>query len=86
MVSVATDGAPNMRGAQRGFMSLLQRSLNKKLLSFHRILHQKALCAQTFSPECKKMINLIIRIVNKIMAQGLNHPQFRSLLDELESI
>ena len=86
LVSVATDGAPNVRGAQQGFVSLLQRSLDRKLLSFHCILHKKPLCTQTFPPECKEMMNLIIRIVNKIMTQGLNHQQFRSLLDELESI
>lgn len=30
-------------------------------------------------------MNAVIQIVNKIMAKGLNHRQFRSLLDEVES-
>ena len=31
------------------------------------------------------MMNLVIRVINKVIAQGLNHRQFRSLLDELDS-
>ncbi|XP_067094207.1 general transcription factor II-I repeat domain-containing protein 2B-like [Osmerus mordax] len=85
LVSVATDGAPSMTGAQKGFVALLQKSLDRKLLTFHCILHQEALCAQTFPPECTEVMNVVIQIVNKIMAKGLNHRQFRSLLDKLES-
>ena len=85
LVSVATDGAPSMTGAHRGFVALLQKSLNRKLLSFHCILHQEALCAQTFPPECTEVMNVVIQIVNKIMAKGLNHRRFRALLDEVES-
>ena len=84
-MSVATDGAPSMTGVHRGFVALLQKSLNRKLLSFHCILHQEALCAQTFLPECTEVMNAVIQIVNKIMAKGLNHRQFRALLDEIES-
>jgi hypothetical protein len=85
MVSVATDGAPSMRGTQKGFITLLQKSLGRELLTFHCILHQEALCAQTFPPECKEVMDLVIQIVNKIMAKGLNHRQFCSLLDEVDS-
>lgn len=85
LVSVATDGAPNMTGVQKGFAALLQKSLDRKLLTFHCILHQEALCAQTFPPECTEVMNVVIQIVNKILAKGLNHRQFRQLLDEVES-
>ena len=85
MVSVAIDGAPSMRGTQKGFITLLQKSLGRELLTFHCILHQEALCAQTFPPECKEVMDLVIQIVNKIMAKGLNHRQFCSLLDEVDS-
>ncbi|KAM9717454.1 general transcription factor II-I repeat domain-containing protein 2A-like isoform 1-T1 [Menidia menidia] len=85
LVSVATDGAPCMTGAQKGFVTLLQKSLDRKLLTFHCILHQEALCAQTFPPECTEVMDVVIQIVNKIMAKGLNHRQFRSLLDEMDT-
>ena len=85
LVSVATDGAPSMTGAHRGFVALLQKLLNRKLLSFYCILHQEALCAQTFPPECTEVMNVVIQIVNKIMAKNLNHRRFRALLDEVDS-
>ena len=85
LVSVATDGTPSMTGAHRGFMALLQKSLKRKLLNFHCILHQEVLHAQTFPPECTEVMNVVIQIVIKIMAKGLNHRQFRALLDEVES-
>ena len=45
LVSVATDGAPSMSGAPKGFVALLQKSLDRKLLSFYCILRQVARCA-----------------------------------------
>ena len=36
--SVATDGALRMTGSQKGFVALLQKSLDRKLPSFHWIL------------------------------------------------
>ncbi|XP_059843836.1 SCAN domain-containing protein 3-like [Hypanus sabinus] len=82
LVSVATDGAPSMTGTHKGFVALLQKSLDR---TFHCILHQEALCAQTFPPECTEVMDVVIQIVNKIMAKSLNYRQFRLLLDELES-
>ncbi|KAF7662874.1 hypothetical protein LDENG_00224530 [Lucifuga dentata] len=85
LVSVATDGAPSMRGTQKGFVTLLQKSLDRKLLTFHCILHQEALCAQTFPTGCMEVMNHVIQIINKIVAKGLNHRQFCALLDEIDS-
>lgn len=85
LISVATDGAPSMRGSQKGFVTLLQKALDRDLLAFHCILHQEALCAQTFPAECIEVMNHVIQIVNKILAKALNHRQFRALLEEVES-
>ena len=65
-----------MMGTQQGFVSLLQKALDRKLLTFHCMLHQEALCAQTFPRECNEMMNLVIRVLNKIIAQGLNYDSF----------
>ncbi len=43
LVSVDTDGAPSMTGAQQGFVSLLQKLLDRKLLTFHCIKRHCAL-------------------------------------------
>lgn len=48
MMSAVTDGAQSMTGRQKWFVTLLQKSLERKLLTFHCILYQEALCAQTF--------------------------------------
>ena len=84
LISVATDGAPSMKGSQKEFVTLLQKALDRNLLAFHCILHQ-ALCAQTFPPECMEVMNLVIEMVNKIIAKALKHRQFRALLDEVDS-
>ncbi len=47
IISVATDGAPSMTGIHKGFVSLLKQQLNHEVISFHCIVHQEALCAQT---------------------------------------
>lgn len=39
LVSVSTDGAPSMRGSQKGFVNLLQKSLDQEMMAFHCILH-----------------------------------------------
>lgn len=85
LISVATDGAPSMRGSKGGFVTLLQKALDRNLLAFHCILHQEALCAQTFPSECMAVMNLVIEMVNKIIAKALNPRQFRALLDEVDS-
>ena len=62
LVSIATDGAPSITGAHKGFVVLLQKSLDRQLLTFHCILHQEALCAQTFPPECTQVMNVVIQL------------------------
>ena len=54
LVSVAADGAPSMTSAQKGFVALLQKSLVRKLLTFHCTVHQEALYAQTFPQNAQK--------------------------------
>ncbi|XP_058041846.1 TATA box-binding protein-associated factor RNA polymerase I subunit D isoform X1 [Ahaetulla prasina] len=53
-----------MTGAQKGFVALLQKSLGRKLLTFHCVLHQ------TFPLECTEVMNLVLQIVSTITAKG----------------
>ena len=76
IISVATDGAPNMKGAHKGFITMLQKAMDRNLLSFHCIIHQEALCAKTFPP----VITEVVQIINKIKTKGLNHGQFCDFL------
>uniref|UniRef100_A0A0E9TA02 Uncharacterized protein n=1 Tax=Anguilla anguilla TaxID=7936 RepID=A0A0E9TA02_ANGAN len=52
MVPVATDGAPSMRGDTEGVCDFITEVVGSKAAYVHCILHQEALCAQTFPPEC----------------------------------
>ncbi|GBO00115.1 hypothetical protein AVEN_101393-1 [Araneus ventricosus] len=48
IVSIATDGDRSMTGIHRGVTSILQKKINHEILTFHCIIHQEVLCAQTF--------------------------------------
>uniref|UniRef100_A0A3B3WXR1 Uncharacterized protein n=1 Tax=Poecilia mexicana TaxID=48701 RepID=A0A3B3WXR1_9TELE len=60
------DGAPSDR-RNRGLVALLQKSLGRKLLTSHCILHQQALCAPAFPLD---VMNVVIQIVDKIMLES----------------
>ncbi|KAJ4920478.1 hypothetical protein JOQ06_022003 [Pogonophryne albipinna] len=82
-ISVCTDGAPCMLGKNKGFVALLREHEKRAILSFHCILHQEALCAQTCGQELGEVMSLVIRVVNFIVARALNDRQFKALLEEV---
>ncbi|GBN18726.1 hypothetical protein AVEN_77584-1 [Araneus ventricosus] len=85
IVSIATDGARSMTGIHRGVTSILQKKINHENLTFHCIIHQDALCAQTFPAEIVEVMELIIKIINSILAKALYHLQFKDFLEEIDS-
>lgn len=70
-------------GGKKGFVALLHEHENRPILSFHCILHQKALCAQMCEEQLGEVMSLVIHVVNFIVAQALNNYQFKTLLDEV---
>ncbi|XP_025192731.1 general transcription factor II-I repeat domain-containing protein 2-like [Melanaphis sacchari] len=85
LISLCTDGSPNMVGKYKRFVTLFGQNVKHELLSFHCIVHQEALCAQTFPVEINQVMALVVKIINKIIASALNHRQFRALLDEVNA-
>ncbi|GBN70018.1 General transcription factor II-I repeat domain-containing protein 2A [Araneus ventricosus] len=85
IVSIATDGARSMAGIHRGVTSILQRKINHEILTFHCIIHQEALCAQTFLAEIVEVMNLVIKVINSILAKALYHRQFKDFLEGIDS-
>uniref|UniRef100_A0A3P9JU81 HAT C-terminal dimerisation domain-containing protein n=1 Tax=Oryzias latipes TaxID=8090 RepID=A0A3P9JU81_ORYLA len=83
LVSVCTDGAPCMVGKNRGFVALLREHEKRRILSFHCILHQEALCAQMCGEQLGEVMSLVVRVVNFIVARALNDRQFKALLEEV---
>ena len=83
LISVCTDGAPCMVGKNKGFVALLSEHENRPILRFHCILHQEALCARMCDGKLDKVMSLVIRVINFIVARALNDHQFKTLLDEV---
>ena len=88
LVSITTDGAPAMVGKNKGFVALLEKHMSaagyqNKIIKLHCIIHQEALCAK--NAEIKEVMQVVVKIVNYILSQGLNHRDFRSLMEELNA-
>ncbi|KAB0801736.1 hypothetical protein PPYR_03922 [Photinus pyralis] len=79
------DGARSMTGIHGGVTSILQSKINHEILTFHYIIHQGALCAQTFPVEIVEVMNLVIKIINSILGKALYHRQFKDFLEEIDS-
>ncbi|GBN98842.1 General transcription factor II-I repeat domain-containing protein 2A [Araneus ventricosus] len=74
-----------MTGIHRGVTSILQKKINHEILTFHCIIHQEALCAETFPAEIVEVMNLVIKIINSILAKALYHRQFKDFLEGIDS-
>ena len=94
LCGIATDGARTMSETCIRFISLLKSALKEKNISdniatFHCIIHQQNLCAKFL--KFKHVMDPVIKAVNFIRAQGLNHRQFLNFLgtesaDQLEKL
>ncbi|GFX10699.1 general transcription factor II-I repeat domain-containing protein 2A [Trichonephila clavipes] len=83
--SISTDEAKSMTSVRKGVVAILKEKINHEILVYHCIIHQGALCAQTFPDEICKVMELVIIIINAILAKALNHRQFKEFLFEMET-
>ena len=88
LISVTTDGARSLLGKNLGMIRLLNEKYKREhpnhvLVSFHCILHQESLCKSALS--FHQIVNSVVNVVNIIRSKALNHRQFRSLLNDLDS-
>ncbi|GFU43286.1 general transcription factor II-I repeat domain-containing protein 2A [Trichonephila clavipes] len=86
IVSVTTDGAPNMVDKKNGFISLFKTDVGHSILKCHCIIDQQALCAKSGLTSLDNVITLVTKIVNRISSQALNKRKFDALLDEVNSV
>ena len=90
-MSLSKDGTKSTIGVRKGFVAILKEKINHEILAYHRIIHQEAICVQTFPEEICKIMELMIKIINSIIrakelrAKALNHRQFKEFLVEMES-
>ncbi|XP_071035384.1 general transcription factor II-I repeat domain-containing protein 2-like [Parasteatoda tepidariorum] len=85
IVSISKDGAKSMTCLRKGFVAILKEKINHEILVYHCIIHKEALCARTFPDEICKVMELVITIINSVLAKTLNHRQFKEFLFEMES-
>lgn len=85
IVSITTDGAPNMVGKHNGFIKLFSNEISHPIINFHCIIHQEALCAKDSMKSLQKVMETVTKIVNFITCRALNNRQFAKLLEEVES-
>ena len=87
LAGISTDGAPSMLGTGTGFKGQVIRWLaenNIKGVTWcHCIIHQEALCAKTLGLE--NVMKLIVDVVNFIRSKGVNHREFKEVLNDLDS-
>lgn len=84
IVSVTTDGAPNMVGKNIGFIQKLKQNIKHSLIEFHCIIHQQVLCAKQGLKIFSNVMSVVIKVINFINARGLNKQEFAQLLEEIE--
>lgn len=86
VVSVTTDGAPNMVGRNVGFVKNFTEAVGHPLVSFHCIIHQEVLCAKAGFKDFIDLMKVVTKIVNLIAARALHKREFNLLLSEVESV
>ncbi|KAK1346595.1 hypothetical protein QTO34_000452 [Cnephaeus nilssonii] len=85
VVSVTTDGAPNMVGGKVRFVKLFTEAIGHLIVPFHRIIHQEALCAKAGFTDLNDLMSVVTKIVNLIAARPLHKREFSALLLEVDS-
>ena len=88
LVSVTTDGSPNLKGKHIGLLKKLQDQLHiqnpdQNIIFLHCIIHQHALCKGALG--LKNVSDVVTKVVNYIKARGLNHRQFQTFLRDMEA-
>ncbi len=87
--SLCTDGAPSMKGSDRGFVALFRADNRTRddIIAYHCLLHQENLASMRSlnSVVLKEVMDDVISIVNYIRGKPLCHRQFRSLLEEYDA-
>ena len=88
LASITTDGAPALTGTNVELIKLLNDKVKREhplhsVMSFHCIIHQESLCKSVL--DLKHVIDPVVHVFNLIRARGLNHRQFKRLLDDMEN-
>lgn len=79
IVSVTTDGVPNIVGKNVGFIKLLMETFGNPVVPFHCIIQHKVLCTKSEIPKLNDML-VVTKIVYFIAARPLHKREFSAFL------
>ncbi|KAF0035443.1 hypothetical protein F2P81_013201 [Scophthalmus maximus] len=84
LVAVTTDGAPAMIRRYAGFIAHCKGDPDfPKLLHYHCIIHQQALCAKVIG--FGHVTAPVVKIINSIRSKAKQHRIFKVLLEEMSA-
>ena len=89
-VSATTDGAPAMVGPHKDAIAVLQihvasLGFSNTIIKLQCIIHQEVLASKVTHLDMTGLMSTVVKIINFVLARGLIHRQFRSLLEEMNA-
>ncbi|GFX70964.1 general transcription factor II-I repeat domain-containing protein 2 [Trichonephila clavipes] len=87
LVCLATDGTPTMTVITKGVVARLKETCkqhgNNNFEHFHYIIHQQVLCSKVLN--IGHVLKIVTKVIYYIRVHRLNHCQFTSFLEDIES-
>ena len=74
LMVICTDGAPATCRKHTGAVSLIQEVIEKRIITHHCIIHQRALCDKILKFD--HLMSVVVLIVNYLRAGALKHRTF----------
>lgn len=73
LASVCTDGAPSMRGKEKGLVGLMNKRADiPRFASFHCIIHQQSLVSKLRNNDFQNVMQTVVPVVNYIISRAFN--------------
>ena len=82
--SLCTDGALAMLGNKFGFASRVKKEVSHITVT-NCMLHRHALAAKSSPEKLKKVLSIVVSVVNYIRGNALNHRLFKAFCNKVEA-
>lgn len=88
LIRPTSDVAPAMRSEKSGLVGRMQVKMQEEnctveLTAYHCIIHQEVLCGKVLKMD--HVMSIVTQTINFIRAKGLNHRQFWSFMQQIDS-
>lgn len=85
VVGLCTDGAPAMRGINKGLAKRIMDVANDDFVASHCVLHREVLAAKSLPEELNETLQEAVKIINNIKANPLHSRIFARICIEMNS-